>query len=157
MTGFASSLSATSAASALRLRRLGRRQIELEVLALPHVFDAVVAERVERLGDRAALRIEHRWLQRDEDSRAHAAHPCERVNAAARRAPRLGDSARRWPTHENAIENMVDVPELLVEIERPLDLGRRQAPARRRDPRASRLLKSRCSSNERIALRCTHS
>ena len=72
MTGFASSLSATSAASAFACAASVGRQIELEVLALPDVLDAAVAERVQRVGDGLALRIEHRRLQRDEHARAHA-------------------------------------------------------------------------------------
>ena len=64
MTGLASTLvghfrgqrAAPRAASA-------RREIELEILALPDVLDAAVAERMQRVGDRPALRVEHRRLQ----------------------------------------------------------------------------------------------
>src|SRR5438046_8174451 len=48
--------------------RLGRRQIELEVFALPDILDRAVAERMERVGDRLALRVEDRRLERDEDT-----------------------------------------------------------------------------------------
>src|SRR5262245_58953374 len=54
-----------------RFRGLGGRQIELEVFALPHVIDAVVAERVQRVGDGPALGVEHGRLERDKDARAH--------------------------------------------------------------------------------------
>src|SRR5437867_7127892 len=54
-----------------RLRRLGRREIQLEVLALPHILDGAVAERMQRIGDRAALRIEHGRLERYEDTGSH--------------------------------------------------------------------------------------
>src|SRR6266852_1750098 len=57
----------------LRLGSLRRCQIKLEILALPNVLDAVVAQRMERVRNRAALRIEHRWLQRHKHSRARAA------------------------------------------------------------------------------------
>src|SRR5580704_9710871 len=56
-----------------RLRGFRRRQIQLEVLPLPHVLDAGVAERMERVGNRSSLRIEHGWLQCDEDARTHQA------------------------------------------------------------------------------------
>src|SRR3954462_3434486 len=56
-----------------RLRGFGRLQIELEVLALAHVLDAAVPERMERVGDRLALRAEDQRLQRD----AHARTPQE--------------------------------------------------------------------------------
>ena len=95
------------------LRRLGRREIELEVLALPHVRDAAVAERMQRVGDGPALRVEHRRLERDEDARAHAVYTFSRRQLASK----------------DPIEDMVDVPELLVQVERPLDLGRRQHAA----------------------------
>src|SRR4029077_1181435 len=55
----------------LGLRPLGRRQIELEVLALPHVRDVQIAERLQRIDDRPALGIEHRWLQSDKHTRTH--------------------------------------------------------------------------------------
>src|SRR5688500_15970878 len=59
---------------------LSRRQVELEVLSLTHVGDRGVAERLQRVGDRLALRIEHRRLQCDVDTGAHAATPSlERV------------------------------------------------------------------------------
>ena len=57
----------------------------------------------------------------------------------------------------DAVEDVIDVPELLVEIEGALDLGRVQHAARRPASASSSALKSRCSANERIALRCTHS
>src|SRR5476649_2220467 len=50
----------------LRLRGFRRREIELEILALPDVFNPVVAERMQRVGDGLALRVEHRLLERDE-------------------------------------------------------------------------------------------
>src|SRR5687767_9699950 len=55
----------------LGLSGFGGREIELEVLPLPNIFHAGIAERMQRVGNRAPLRIEHRWLQRDEYSRAH--------------------------------------------------------------------------------------
>ena len=63
ITGLASTRSATSAASVSASPAFADAEVELEVLALPHVGDGVVAERVQRLGDRVALRIEHRRLQ----------------------------------------------------------------------------------------------
>ena len=50
---------------------LGCVELELEVLPLPHVSDRTVPKRVKGVGDRATLRIENRWLQRHEHSRAH--------------------------------------------------------------------------------------
>ena len=60
-----------------RARLLGGRgrELELEVLALADVADARVAQRVQRVGDRLALRIEDRRLQCDEDSGFHRS-PC---------------------------------------------------------------------------------
>ena len=46
-------------------------QVELEVLALPDVGHRVVAQRVQRLDDGAALRIEDRGLESDEHTRLH--------------------------------------------------------------------------------------
>ena len=54
MTGLASSLSATSAASRFA-SSADAAPLELEELALPHVADAGVAHRVQRLGDGASL------------------------------------------------------------------------------------------------------
>src|SRR5262245_41528204 len=66
--------------------RFRSREIELEVLALPHVLDRAVAERLERVGDRPALRVEHGWLQRDEHARTHAATPSpERIGKRGRK------------------------------------------------------------------------
>src|SRR6185436_9575832 len=68
---------------------LRRRKIQLEIFPLPYVVDARVPERMERLGNRPALRIEHRRLQRDEYSRAHAASfPTDR--RSTRSPPRSG-------------------------------------------------------------------
>src|ERR1035437_7405669 len=53
------------------LHRLGGGEVELEILALAHVFDLAVAERVQRVGDRLALRVEDRRFERDEDTSAH--------------------------------------------------------------------------------------
>ena len=53
------------------LGRLGRLEIELEVLALPHVIDGAVAKRVQRVGNRFSLRIEHGRLERDEHACTH--------------------------------------------------------------------------------------
>src|SRR5205823_7894372 len=58
----------------LGLRGFRRCEIELEVLALTDVFNAVVSERMERFGNRAALWIEYRWLERDEYSGSHVIH-----------------------------------------------------------------------------------
>src|SRR5438552_2662714 len=58
-----------------RLARFGGREVELEVLALPHVLDASVAERLQGVGNRAALGIEHRRLQRHEHARTHRLRP----------------------------------------------------------------------------------
>src|SRR5207253_9023416 len=53
----------------LGLRRFGRRQVELEVLALPNVLDAAVAERMQRVDDGPALRVEDGRLEGDKDTR----------------------------------------------------------------------------------------
>src|SRR5262249_19196359 len=51
---------------------LGRRiQFELEVFALADITDPTVSHRMQRVGDGLTLRVEHRWLQRDEDSSFH--------------------------------------------------------------------------------------
>src|SRR5262245_18987376 len=60
------------------LVRFLRRQIELEVLPLPYVFDGAVAKRLERVRDGLTLRIEHRRLQRDEYARSHTVSTSQR-------------------------------------------------------------------------------
>src|SRR5215470_7300032 len=55
----------------LGLRRFSGGEVQLEILPLTNVFDAVVAERVQRFRNRAALGIENRRFQRDEDSGSH--------------------------------------------------------------------------------------
>src|SRR6266851_2934590 len=55
----------------LRLRGLRRRQVELEVLALPHVLNPAIAQRMQRLGDGAPLWIEDRRFQSNEDAGSH--------------------------------------------------------------------------------------
>src|SRR5687767_6261843 len=57
--------------------RLGR-QLELEIFTLADVLDPAIPERVQCVDDRLALRIEYRWLQRDEHSRAHQDTPVVR-------------------------------------------------------------------------------
>ena len=54
-----------------RLVRYAALDLELEVLALPDVLHRRVAERVQRVGDGCALRIEHRRLESDEHTRTH--------------------------------------------------------------------------------------
>src|SRR5215208_4706141 len=56
-----------------RARLVGRlgRELELEVLALTHVADARVPHRVQGVGNRVPLRVEHRRLQRDEYASFH--------------------------------------------------------------------------------------
>ena len=104
-------------------------ELELEVLALPHVADAGVAHRVQRLGDRLPLRIEDRWLQRDEHSGFHRSQsPLKRLGHAL--TP-TGVGA------EHAVEDRVDVAQLVVEVERLLDLRRRQHLRRGRRRRAA--------------------
>ena len=130
MTGFASSLSATSAASALACAASVVARSSSKYLPCRTSCDAAVAERVQRVGDGPPLRIEHRWLQRHEDSRAHAL-PSWRaaITLSAREAcnepsgPAASGSSASRRRHEHAIEDVVDVPELLVEIERALDVG----------------------------------
>ena len=57
-----------------RARLVGgfRGELELEVLALPHVADGAVAHRVQGIGDGLSLRIEDRGLQRHEYFGLHA-------------------------------------------------------------------------------------
>src|SRR5438046_10584280 len=54
-----------------RLTGFAGGEIELEVLSLTDIFDRTVAERMQCIGNRPALRIEHRWLPGDEYSRSH--------------------------------------------------------------------------------------
>src|SRR5262245_13825017 len=79
-----------------RLRGFPSGEVELEILALPHVLDRAVAERLERVGNRPSLRVEHGRFQRDEHSRAHAATPSpERVEKRDRKYGPRASAARR--------------------------------------------------------------
>ena len=62
----ASTLSATSPTSRFASSADAGVDLELEILALPHVADAGVAHRVQRVGDGAPLGIEDRGFQGDE-------------------------------------------------------------------------------------------
>src|SRR6266508_1764456 len=114
-----------------RLRRLGGREIELEVLALPHVLDVAVAERMQRVGNRFALRSEDGRLQRDENPRSHAIGPRQQRSMQSPLSPQ-GVSfvcslcvfcvLRVQRRTKNATENMGNLLQLIVEIEGALDL-----------------------------------
>ena len=127
------------------------RDLELEVFALADVADAGVAQRVQRIGDGLPLRVEDRRLQRDEHARFHLLLCQPSPRARWLTVPgdvRLHD-ARRTPgaaaPRKHPIENRVHVAHLIVQVERLLDLGGRQARVIRSGSASSSDLKSRCS------------
>src|SRR5262245_34617675 len=80
------------------LRCLGGGQVQLEVFPLTYVLDAVVAERVQRLRNRAPLRIKYRWFQRDEDSGSHGRVTfCKEPQCRARGAPSVSTGSAAPP------------------------------------------------------------
>src|SRR4029453_795119 len=60
-----------------RPRLIGRlrSEFELKVLALADVADPGIPHRVQRVGDRVALRIKNRGFERDKDSSFHVEFP----------------------------------------------------------------------------------
>ena len=110
---------------------------------------------MQRIGDGLPLRVEDRRLQGDEHTSSH-----NWLSALSLRY-QLGSNGFRaraatQPRPNTRSKMCIHVPELLVQVERLLDVRRRQHA---RDVRVGQQqrLKSRCSWNERIALRCTHS
>src|SRR3990170_2828178 len=53
-------------------RRIALGHLDLDIFTLAHIANRAEAERMERAGDRLALRVEHPRLQRDGDARLHA-------------------------------------------------------------------------------------
>src|SRR5262249_55781430 len=121
-----------------RLLGLARRQVELEVLALPHVLDRAVAERVQRVRDGSSLRIEHRWLQRDKHLRTHARYTFSETGWKTR--SKIWSTCFNWSSRSNARSMSTGVNTRMT-----------SASA------SSSAFSSRPSSNDRMALRCTHS
>ena len=70
------------------------------ILALAHVVDTGEAQRAERMGDRAALRIEHAGLQGDVNARLHLASFCYRGRHCIVAGPfmSLGPPSGRMPS-----------------------------------------------------------
>src|SRR6516165_1653144 len=80
----------------LRLRLFSGSEIQLEILALADILDAGISERVQSLRNGAALWIEHRWFQRNKDSRSHVGHsPLGEVNAGTVMNPASQQVPRR--------------------------------------------------------------
>src|SRR3972149_3582486 len=52
--------------------RIALGHLDLDIFTLAHIANRAEAERMERAGDRLALRVEHARLQRDGDARLHA-------------------------------------------------------------------------------------
>ena len=138
-TGFASTLSATSAASARACSADAAPQLELEELSLAHVADARVAERMQRVGDRLAPAGSNTDGFNVTKTRAFMLAPC-RLRPASR-----SSSLRTTPRHAAApahgvntrVEDRVHVAQLIVEVERLLDLRRRQHRHHVASPRAA--------------------
>ena len=134
MTGLASSLSAASDASRRASSALRRVDVQLEVFALPDVLHRPIAQRVQRFGDGCPCGSNTDGL-RVTNTRARIRRlPPETL---ARRHDRRGEAARSDRTRVRS---------------RPAVSTRPTSASA-----SSSSLKSRCSWNARIALRCTHS
>src|SRR5215208_6463301 len=112
-----------------------RINVELEVLALTDVADAGVAHRMQRFGDGASLRIEYGWLQGDEHSGFHTV-----AGTFEKTRSKMASTLRKCSSRSNALSTSAGVSTRV-----------KSASC------SSSALKSRCSSNARMAFRWTHS
>src|SRR5262249_6196632 len=113
-------------------------EIELEVLSLPDIGDRAVPERVQRFSNRMTLRIEDGRFQRDEHTSFHEAPAGARCPALAKTRAKIASTFRICAPRSN-VSSMTAGGSTFVT----------SASARSSD------LKSACSANDRIALRCT--
>src|SRR5256885_16496170 len=69
-------------------------QVELEIFSLADIADLRIAQRMQRLGDRPPLRIEHRWLERHKHAGTHAIKPSPGERPGRRCDPRASTARR---------------------------------------------------------------
>src|SRR5215204_4758986 len=128
-------------------------ELELEVLALPHILDPAVAERVQGVDDRLAPRIEHRRLQRDEYPRAHQDTPALRLCSGRPESKSRGAATGVLKTRSKILPTFFNCTLRSNASSTVLASRTRMTSASSR----SSCLKSFFSSYERSAFRCTHS